>query len=241
MEVMVGSERIDLPQSFDGLIAIFEVEARDVDAAIEAARAGERLLRFATDPGRRARLRAAYASASRSPWPVLRAIAAHGIRAMSAAVEDAPVLTELLTDGDATVRGSAAQALAAVDPLGAAPRLHALALAEIVEGHPREAARAAAMLVDLGSDELTEALFRDAAATALDGVEPSRRRAATAALGALATHASRCAADASRVLRALTDADDARLRREAVTSLARLERPAGAPSPATPRSELFGG
>jgi len=216
-------ESMRLPQSFAGLLAVFSSPATAVDAALIAARAGEALLRFCDDPARHDALKDAYRRGLSSPWPVMRAVSAHGIAALSAAGSmgadhAGAAIEELLSDPADYVQHSAARALAKVDPLAAAPRLHERALAALERGRePREARETAAALAELGPSELLDSLRTRAMALAFDARDNGRRAIAAASLGEL------CAAGdaaAIRPLRALLAEPGEELRVQAARALA---------------------
>lgn len=183
-------EKITLPHAFPSLMTLFRAPALDVDGALIAARAGEALIRFAPDALKRDELLAAFKDGLGAQWPVLRAISAHGVAAVGAAdslraAESAAVLA--LVDHDVSlVRDAALHAAAALDPLGAATRLHAHAVAALDPRVSRNtAADRAADLVRTGNEDLLRALCERAVAVAIDGSAGASRVNAAAVLGAL--------------------------------------------------------
>lgn len=205
-------EPIALPQSFEALVTLFTAPTPSVDAALVAARAGEALLRFCEIAERRPPLREIFQAGLASSWPVLRAVSAHGLAATAAGEPAAgAAIAPLVDHPDRTVRSAAARALATVDPVAAAPRLHARAVAALTDARfPSEAAEYAAQLCEIGTESLLADLASRARSQALDAGEPVARAAAAAVLGELAAAGL---ASARRPLRTLlSDAvEDVRL------------------------------
>jgi len=196
-------EPLAMPQSFEALHTLFTAPCPTVDAALVAARAGEGLLRFCEidDPrkrrqpseaslpprkpcaDRRARLGEAFQMGLASPWPVVRAVSAHGFAALAVFGGSSATLVSLVSHADASVRTAAARGLAAVDPLEAAPRIHALAPAPPEACDATDAAEYAAQLHGIGDDSLLDDLLRRAATKAFDESRASARICAAAVLG----------------------------------------------------------
>lgn len=221
-------ERIALPHAFASLMTLFRAPALDVDGALIAARAGEALIRFAPDAEKRDELLSAFKEGLSAPWPVLRAISAHGVAAVGGAdalraAESAAVLV-LVDHDDELVRDAALHAIAAIDPLGAATRLHAHAVAALRnDAHRHVASRRAADLVATGNDDLLRALSERSIAVAIDGAEGHSRANAAAILGELAAFGD---GDALRALRTLvTRVDDEGLRVCAIMAIGASRRP----------------
>lgn len=225
--VRAGERESDLPrlpQSFAALLAVFTGDAAAVDGAVIVARAGNDLLRFCDDPSRVPLLKEAYQKGLSSPWPVVRAVSTQGIAALAASrlletPEAGAAVGPLLGDPADYVRKNAARALARIDPLGAAPRLHARAIEAVETGaSTREAGEAAAQLVDVGEASLLASLRERATALAIDARDLSIRARAIAALGEIAASGD---AEAVRALRAILAEPSEELRVQAVRALAR--------------------
>lgn len=221
---MRPDDRARLPQTFVALMTIFSAPQTWVDGALIAARAGEALLRFCDRAEHRDELKEAYGRAIGSPWPVVRAISAHGLAALTAAgamdgINAGAAIGVLLDDPADFVQDSAARALAQVDPLAAAPRLHARALAALEHGvEPRSAREAVAQLADIGARPFLASLRARAESIAFDDRVSARRSCAAGVLGELAAAGDTAAL---RPLRALLADATEEVRINAIRALAR--------------------
>lgn len=222
-------EIFPMPRSFEALMTLFGAAPRDVDGALVAARAGEALLRFCETPGRAETLLAAYKEGLRSDWPVVRAVAAHGVAAATMVLRKQPSgaaddLVALSHHPEDYVRDAAVRALANLDPLAAAPRLYDAAV-DALENRcdPQTASTRAAELAATGDEALVDAFEARAISAALDGSDALARIAAASALAELAAAGS---VPALRCLRSLPAASrDERERAFLVAALGRTGRP----------------
>lgn len=190
-------EPLAMPQSYEALLTLFTAPCPSVDAALVAARAGEGLLRFCEIADRRPRLTEAFQAGLGSPWPVVRAVSAHGFAALAVFGGSSATLVSLVGHADASVRTAAARGLAAVDPLEAAPRVHALAATALDACDATDAAEFTAQLSSIGDDSLLADLLRRATTKAFDESRAAARVCAAAVLGEIGSP------DAVRPLRTL--------------------------------------
>lgn len=213
-------EPIAVPQSFEALLTLYTADCPGVDAALVAARAGEALIRFCEIPERRAKLGEAFRAGLTSAWPVVRAVSAHGFAAIAAtgAPGAGDALASLVDHPDGTVRSAAARALASVDPLAAAPRIHARAVETLDAHDAHDAAEYAAQLSGIGDESLLGDLLARASSKVFDDSRAAARVCAAAVLGELAAAGRN---DAVRPLRTLLGDRAEEVRAAAVDALRR--------------------